>query len=289
MSEINEETKSKWARIPKKWKILGGIILFILIMISVNTGGNKKGQNAPSSEDTSSSIQAPSSRPAQASYVSDPSGRQSISVQQIFEDTTNWGGTDRVQMITGYVKSLDIPKDAMGEGNKVTAITIGYDNRSIYMLLDNPIRPGLYNAGDQISIEGWFNLIGKSYGTGRGSVYTAPVSVMSWDASMKEKAPSFITADDYFQKNMKLGATPVTIVGAVAMKRVDANEAWIILGATGGKIHGELHKSKIDSDVKQQYESLNVGDRVAFKGSFNLETGSSAYFTIEEIVLNPQY
>jgi hypothetical protein len=286
MSEINEEKKSKWARIPKKWKILGGLFLFILIVISANSGGVKKGQKASSAGEVSSSTEAPSSRSEQASYTSDPSGQQSLSVQQIFEDTTNWSGN---RLFTGYVKKLHENKDALGQSKGVGSVTVGYDNKSLFIVLNNPLSPDTFKINDQISIEAEFNLISKSYGTGRGDVFTSPVNVLPWDASKKEKIPSVITADDYFQKNMKLGATPVTIVGAVSMKRVDANEAWIILGAAGGKIHGELHKSKIDSEVKQQYESLQVGDRVAFKGSFNMEMGNTAYFTIEQIILNPPY
>ena len=129
----------------------------------------------------------------------------------------------------------------------------------------------------------------QEHGVGRGDVYDGPVNVAAWDASMKEKVPSVITVDDYFSKNMKLGSQPITIVGQVATKRVDHNEVWIILGASGGKVHGELSRFKINDTVKQQYESIQIGSRVAFKGSFNMEMGNTAYFTIEEIVLNPSY
>jgi hypothetical protein len=88
---------------------------------------------------------------------------------------------------------------------------------------------------------------------------------------------------------MKLGSQPITIVGPVASKNVDHNEVWIILGASGGKVHGELSRIKINETVKKQYESIQIGSRVAFKGSFNTEMGNVAYFTIEEIVLNPSY
>jgi len=286
MSEINEEKKSKWARIPKKWKILGGLFLFILIVIAANSGGVKKGQKVSSSGEVSSSTESPSSRSEQASYVSDPSGQQSLSVQQIFEDTTNWSGN---RLFTGYVKKFEIPKDAMGQGDLVTIITVGYDNKSIDIRLNNPIWSDAYKMNDQISIQAEIALIGKSYATGRGDVFTGPVNVMPWDASMKPKVPSIVTVDDYFGHNMKLGSAPVTLVGQVAQKRVENNQLWIQLGSAGGTVQGEMAKYKITDQVKEQYAALSVGDKVAFKGRFNMEVGGTGYFTIEEIILNPPY
>ena len=209
-----------------------------------------------------------------------------MSVQQIFENTTNWSGN---RLFTGYVKKFEIPKDAMGQGDLVTIITVGYDNKSIDIHLNNPIWSDAYKMNDQISIQAEIALIGKSYATGRGDVFTGPVNVMPWDASMKPKVPSIVTVDDYFGQNMKLGSVPITLVGQVAQKRVDANEIWIQLGSSAGTIHGEMSKYKITDQVKQQYAALSVGDKVAFKGRFNMEVAGTAYFTIEEIILNPPY
>ena len=260
------------------------MVLLVFIMIA-NSGGNKsKGTTAPQVN-----VTAPAAKAAKAAYRSDPSGEKSISVQQIFEDTTNWGGTNRNQVITGYVKKLDIPKDALGQGDKVTSLSIGYDDKTLLMGLDGPLNPGDYKVGDQISIQGWFNLVGKSFGTGRGTVFTGPVSVIAWDYSQREQAPSIITIDDYFGKNMRLGKTPITLVGQVASKAVHADALWITLGSGTGTIQGELSKSKITVKVKEQYENIQVGGRVAFKGSFNMEVMGTGYFTIEELVLNPSY
>lgn len=269
----------------KGWKIGGTLLAAFVLILIFNAGGKKDGvrestQSSPQ-ESSSSAVKA-----TKAAYVSDPNGRQSISVQQIFEDTTNWSGS---RLITGYVKKLEVPKDAMGQGDKVTYLFMGYDDKNLQIVLNNPIPEGVFKINDQITVEADINLLNKSYGVGRGDVYDGPVNVAAWDASMKEKVPSVITVDDYFSKNMKLGSQPITIVGQVATKRVDHNEVWIILGASGGKVHGELSRFKINDTVKQQYESIQIGSRVAFKGSFNMETGNSAYFTIEEIVLNPSY
>lgn len=270
----------------KKWKVGGTLIVLMGLMMILSAGGNKSKEKSSSQPSVTS---APAAKASKASYRSDPSGEKSISVQQIFEDTTNWGGTNRNQVITGYVKQLSIPKDALGKGDNVTSISIGYDDKTLFMILDTPINPGDYKVGDQISIQGWFNLVSKSYGTGRGTVFTGPVSIMNWDYTKREKAPAIITVDDYFGKNMKLGRTPITIVGQVAQKRVDTNEIWIQLGSGAGTIQGEMSKSKINAKVKEQYESIQVGDRVAFKGSFNTEIMGTGYFTIEELILNPTF
>jgi|GEM_PF-767404 len=268
----------------KGWKIGGTLLVLFAFMMIINSGGDKsKERSAPQG-----SVPSPAAK-ASKGYKSDPSGEKSISVQQIFEDTTNWGGTNRNQVITGYVKQLSIPKDALGKGDNVTSISIGYDDKTLFMILDTPVNPGAYKVGDQISIQGWFNLVSKSYGTGRGTVFTGPVSVMNWDYTKREKAPAIITVDDYFGKNMKLGRTPITIVGQVAQKKVDTNEIWIQLGSGAGTIQGEMSKSKINAKVKEQYESIQVGDRVAFKGSFNTEIMGTGYFTIEELILNPTF
>jgi len=97
-----------------------------------------------------------------------------------------------------------------------------------------------------------------------------------------------LTVDEYYAKNMKVGKTPITIVGQVAQKRVGTNEIWIQLGASGGTVQGEMSASKVNDRVKEQYQSIQIGDRVGFKGKFNAELGGTAYFTIEELVLNPQ-
>ena len=284
MSEINKETKSKEAKNPLKWIILGGILLFIIVIIVINSGGKKNSETlsssaAPASESSESSA-------SRASYVSDPSGQQSLSVQQIFEDTTNWSGN---RLFTGYVKKLEIPKDAMGQGNQVTIITVGYDNKSIDIHLNNPLSPDAYKINDQISIQAEIALIGKSYATGRGDVFTGRVNVMPWDATMKAKIPSVVTVEDYFGQNMKLGSAPITLVGQVAQKSVDNDQLWIQLGSSGGTVQGEMAKYKITDEVKEQYAALSVGDKVAFKGRFNMEVGGTGYFTIEEIILNPPY
>jgi len=270
----------------KKWKVGGTLIVLMGLMMILSAGGNKSKEiSSPQPSVTS----APAAKASKASYRSDPSGEKSISVQQIFEDTTNWGGMEQNQIITGYVKKLFIPKDALGEGNMVTSINIGYDNKTIMMVLDNPVSPNEFKEGDQISIQGWFNLVSNSYGTGRGNVFRGPVSVMNWDYTKREKAPAIITVDDYFAKNMKLGRTPITIVGQVAQKKVDTNEIWIQLGSGAGTIQGEMSKSKINAKVKEQYENIQVGDRVAFRGSFNTEIMGTGYFTIEELILNPTF
>jgi len=243
---------------------------------SANTQASPQGNIAP-----------PASKSTKA-YRSDPSGEKSISVQQIFEDTTNWGGTHRNQIITGYVTKLTIPKDALGRGDKVTMIAIGYDNKSIEMVLNNPLSPGEYKIGDQLSIQGWFNLIGNTYGTGRGDVFRGPVSVIEWDRSKREKTPEFITADDYFEKHMKLGNTPIIIVGRVKQKVTGQDEVLILLGSRMGTIRGALSKSKLTPKVIEQYERLRIGGLVAFKGSFNTELGDTAFFTIEELDLPPE-
>jgi len=270
---------------PKSWKICGTLLILLAFMMIVNAAGKKSG-DSPTLRQESASAPASSASQASSGYQSDPSGQQSLSVQQIFEDTTNWSGN---RLFTGYVKKFEIPKDAMGQGDKVTIITVGYDNKSIDIHLNNPIWSDAYKMNDQISIQAEIAMIGKSYATGRGDVFTGPVNVMPWDASMKPKVPSIVTVDDYFGQNMKLGSAPVTLVGQVAQKRVENNQLWIQLGSSGGTVQGEMAKYKITDQVKEQYSALSVGDKVAFKGRFNMEVGGTGYFTIEEIILNPPY
>ncbi len=270
---------------PKSWKIGGTLLILLAFIMIVNAAGKKSG-DSPTLRQESASAPASSASQASSGYQSDPSGQQSLSVQQIFEDTTNWSGN---RLFTGYVKKFEIPKDAMGQGDKVTIITVGYDNKSIDIHLNNPIWSDAYKMNDQISIQAEIAMIGKSYATGRGDVFTGPVKVMPWDASMKPKVPSIVTVDDYFEQNMKLGSAPVTLVGQVAQKRVENNQLWIQLGSSGGTVQGEMAKYKITDQVKEQYSALSVGDKVAFKGRFNMEVGGTGYFTIEEIILNPPY
>jgi len=167
-------------------------LITFCILIAISGCDKAEDKATPPSATTQASPQSVVTPPASKStkaYRSDPSGEKSISVQQIFEDTTNWGGNNRNQIITGYVTKLTVPKDALGQGNKVTMIAVGYDNKSIEMVLNNPLSPGEYKIGDQISVQGWFNLIGNTYGTGRGDVFRGPVSVIEWDQSKREKAP----------------------------------------------------------------------------------------------------
>lgn len=267
--------------ISKGWKIAGTLIFVLPGVIAIILTDNKNGRSSV----PQAHINSPTAKAAKAAYRSDSAGEKSISVQQIFEDTTNWSGT---HLITGYVKQLNIQKDALGQGEKVTSISIGYDDKALFIILDSPMNPGEYKIGDQISIQCDFILINNG-GNGRGTVFTGPVSVIAWDYAQREKAPSIITLDDYFGKNMRLGRTPITIVGQVAQKRVGTNELWIQLGSSTGTVQGEFTKSKINAKVKEQYESIQVGDRVAFKGSFNTELGGTAYFTIEVLILNPSY
>jgi len=274
------EEKKKWY---KNWKIVVPLIVLVLIIMANALGKKEHDNNKTGKAAQSTSIAAKTQKKA---YVSDPKGRQSISIEQIFEDTVNWSGR---RLITGFITKLHVPKDAMGQGNEVTYIDIGYNNKTLQIVLEKPIREGVLKINDQITVEADINLISKSFGNGRGDIYDGPVNVAAWDASMKKDIPSVISVDDYFSKNMKLGSQPITIVGPVASKNVDHNEVWIILGASGGKVHGELSRIKINETVKKQYESIQIGSRVAFKGSFNTEMGNVAYFTIEEIVLNPSY
>lgn len=78
-------------------------------------------------------------------------------------------------------------------------------------------------------------------------------------------------------------------LGQVSQKKTERNKVWIRLGSRMGTIEGELSKSKINAKVREQYQSIQLGDRVAFKGSFNTELGNTAYFTIEELIPSPHY
>lgn len=89
----------------------------------------------------------------------------------------------------------------MGQGDKVTYLFMGYDDKNLQIMLNNPIPEGVFKINDQITVEADINLLNKSYGVGRGDVYDGPVNVAAWDASMKEKVPSVITVDDYFSKH----------------------------------------------------------------------------------------
>ena len=73
----------------KGWKIGGTLLAAFVLILIFNAGGKKDGvrESTQSSRQESSSSVVESSK---AAYVSDPNGRQSISVQQIFEDTTKW-------------------------------------------------------------------------------------------------------------------------------------------------------------------------------------------------------
>lgn len=267
-------------------------ILFILIAMIVLTiifgeMGSKTVVNPQATQEPKTVIN-PQATQRSIWYQSDSSGAQSISVQQIFEDTTNWGGEDRFQIITGYVKKLSISKDALGNGNLVTRIAIGYNDKSIDMILDDPIDPSLYKNGDQISIQGWFNLVG-TIGVGRGKVYNGPVSVVPWHYTQRPKVPSVITIDDYFSKNMRLGNAPITVIGQVSQKVVNSDELVIDLGSHTGRIIGRISGHNINDKVRQQYASIQIGDRVAFKGSFFQEMDNISWFNIHELILNPQY
>ena len=152
------EEKKKWY---KNWKIVVPLIVLVLIIMANALGKKEHDNNKTGKAAQSTSIAAKTQKKA---YVSDPKGRQSISVEQIFEDTVNWSGR---RLITGFITKLHVPKDAMGQGNEVTYIDIGYNNKTLQIVLEKPIREGVLKINDQITVEADINLISKSFGNGR--------------------------------------------------------------------------------------------------------------------------
>lgn len=174
--------------------------------------------------------------------------------------------------------------------NEITidAIFIGGNYGTIKVYVDYP--KDAYKVGDCVVIQTRWGIIldiDDKTGFGVGKVVEGNFKMSEW--SDNQKIPgykSILTVDEYLEDGIQYGNRRITLIGVIF--EVEAlGDVRVDLRSSEGKIIRCFYSYWIWEDnekLKAQIRKIKVGQQIALKGYFSIETADDRIFNITSIV-----